>query len=101
VIGQRQLEQDAVDTLVSVEALEQLGELRLWNVAARLMVEGLDPDLSTVLALHPHVDGGGGVVADEDRGETGRDAFRAQLLNLARDPLTNLRRDGLAVDDPR
>ena len=45
------------------------GQLLRPDVAAGLVVKGLDADLGRVLALHAHVDGRRRVVADEDRRE--------------------------------
>ena len=96
VVGQRELEQDAVDAIVGVQAADQLGELIGRHVAARLVVERLDADLGRVLPLHAHVDRGGRVVADEDGGEPG---LAVQALDLAPDLLAHLGGDRLAVDD--
>ena len=57
VIGQRQLEQDAVHPLILVEGANQLRELLRRDVAARLVVERLDADLGRVLTLHTDVHG--------------------------------------------
>jgi hypothetical protein len=67
VVGQRQLQQDAVDALVGVEPREQLAQLVRLHVAGHLVVEGLDAHLGAVLALHAHVDRGRRIVADEHR----------------------------------
>ena len=72
LVGQRQLQQDAVHAVVGVQLAEQLGELVRGDVAARLVVEGLDADLGRVLPLHAHVDGRRGIVADEHRRQARR-----------------------------
>ena len=99
--GQRQLQQDAVDPLVGVQRRDQLRQLLLRHVAARLVMERLDPDLRAVLALHPHVDRRRRIPTDQDRREPRRHASRAQLLDLARHPLAHPGRDRLPVDDLR
>ena len=96
LVRQRQLEQDAVHALVGVQRADQLGQLVRGHVAAGLVVEGLDAHLGGVLALHAHVDGRGGIVADEDRREPG---LAVHGLDLALDLLAHLRRNCLAVDD--
>jgi hypothetical protein len=96
VVGQGQLEQDAVHAVIGVQRADQLRELLRCHVTTRLVVERLDPDLGRVLALHPHVDGRGGVVANEDGREPGPAVHRGDLaLHL----LTDLRRYRVAVDD--
>ena len=93
---ERQLEQDAVHALVGVKGADQRGERIRRDVAARLVMEGLDPHLGRVFTLHADVDGGGGIVADEDRGETGLPVHR---LDLAPHPLAYACGHGLPVDD--
>jgi hypothetical protein len=96
VLGQRELEQDAVHAVVRVQRADQLRELLGHDVSARLVVERLDPDLGRVLPLHAHVHGGRRVVADEDRREPRRPIHRR---DLAPHLLAHLRRDSLPVDD--
>ena len=82
VVRQGQLQQDAVDALVVVEGADQPRELLGCHVRPGLVMERLDAHLGRVLALHPHVDGRGRVVAHEDRGEA---RAPAELGHLARD----------------
>ena len=96
VVGQRQLEQDAVHAVVGVQVADQLGELLRRHVAAGLVVERLDAHLGGVLALHAHVDGGGRVVADQDRREA---RLAVHRIDLALHLLADLGGDRLAVDD--
>ena len=51
-----------------VQLVHQIEQLLLGDRAVRLMVEGTDADLLTGLALAAHVDGGGRIVADQNRG---------------------------------
>ena len=96
VVGQRELEQDAVHAVVGVQVADQLGELLRRHVAAGLVVERLDAHLGGVLALHAHVDGGGRVVADQDRREA---RLAVHRIDLALHLLAHLGGDRLAVDD--
>ena len=96
VVGQRQLEQDAVDARVGVQLGDQRRQVLARHVATRLVVEGLDAHLGAVLALHAHVDGRGRVVAHQHGGQARASGPRTRWPPYA---LAHGRRDGLAVDD--
>ena len=98
VCGQRELEQDAVHALVRIERADQLGQRGRLHIGAGLVVEGLETHLGGVLALHPHVYGGGGVVAHEDCGQPGLQAELGHLRGHAR---AHALRHGLTVDHLR
>ena len=70
---------------------------------AELVVDRADPDLLVRLALVGHVDVRGRVLADQHRGEAGHVAVarRDESSHVRGDPLPDLGRDRLAVDDPR
>ncbi len=101
VIGQRHLHQDAVDRGIGIQPLDEAQELGLRGGVGQVVAHRHEPALLAGHALVAHVDVRGRVVADEHHGEPGP-AFAARgepvafLANLAPD----VRRDGLAVDDP-
>ena len=74
-------------------------ELVLRRLRRQLVVDRDDAHLLARLALHPHIDVRGGVVAHEHGRESRRDAPRPQLGHLGGHPLAHLRGHGLAVDD--
>ena len=65
------------------------------------MLERLDADLRARLALAPHVDVRGGVVADDDRREPRPHPLVVQRRDVVANAIANALRDRLAVDDPR
>ena len=69
VCGQRQLHQDAVDALVSVELIDQCEKLRLGSRCRQVVGEGHDADLLAGATLAAHVNPGGGVIAHLDDGQ--------------------------------
>jgi len=83
------------------EAKNEQGMLE-GRILGQTPVEGDYSDLARRSLLAAHVDGGGGVLADEHRGQARRPPTRAaQLMHLARDLLAHACRDRLAVDDGR
>jgi hypothetical protein len=101
-VGERQLDEDSIDVLVPVQALDQVDELPLRCVAPELVMDRAHPDLLARLALVADVDVGGGVVPDQDRREARRAAeIAGELGGLGGDQLADPGGERLAVDDLR
>ena len=62
---------------------------------------GVDSNLAAGALLVGDVGLGGGVIPDNDGGETGQDALRLEFGHIARDLFTNVRGDLAAIDDAR
>ena len=67
--GQRQLHQDAVDTFVGVELIDQPEELGLRSSRRQVVGERDDADLITGATLAAHVDRGRRIIAHLDDGQ--------------------------------
>src|SRR6266704_2428417 len=78
-----QLDQNAVDPVVRVEALDQGQQVALGGVLGQADGLVVQPRCVAGLPLHADVRGGGGVVAHQHGGESGRNAARAQRADLA------------------
>ena len=98
ITRQRQLDEDAVDFVVGVEAIDQRVELVLGDGGIELVVDRADSHLGGVVALASHVGVGGGVVTDEDGGEPGR---TRHLGDGGGDFFFHPRRDRSSVEDGR
>lgn len=99
VSRQRQLQQDAVDSRVFIEAVDQVGECHLSGVGGQVVGLGDKADFLAVLALVGNVHLGGGIAADQNH----REARRAQTLlatfsDAFGDLLAQAGGDRLAVD---
>ncbi len=96
---QRQLQQDAIDGRVVVEAVDQLGERLLRGIAGQVERLGNETDLFAVLALVRNIDLGGGVGADQNHCQARRaQALLAALLDPLSDLLAQVGGDRLAID---
>ena len=76
VVGQRQLDEDAVDVVVGVQLGDAREQLVLRRVGGQPEVARVDAGLRRGLLLQVDVDVRGGVVADEHRGEARRGRAR-------------------------
>ncbi len=102
VVGHRELAEDPADRVVGVQGVDQLQRLGLRHRRRQRMVKALDPKLAGGAPLRGDVDLRGGIVADQDGGETRRDAVLGRELgDLAGHLLAQRGRHRLAVDDPR
>src|SRR5437867_3587487 len=84
---------------VVVEAFDLLREVLLRDVGGEVQPLGVDPDLGAGLLLRRDVDLGGGVVPDQDGGQTGGDAMGTQGLDSIGHLGPDDGGDGLPVDD--
>ena len=101
VLGERQLNQDAVDLGIGVEAIderEQVCLARLLGQADGLVMEAR---LSAGLAFHADVDLGRGVVAHQDHRQPRRDAAGREGGDLGGELAPHLPADRRAVDEFR
>ena len=99
-LGQRQLEEDAVDRRIGVDLPDRLRQLGLGAAGGKEEIARGDADVVGRALLVADVDLGGGVLADEDDGERGLHPGRGREsghsgLHLGQD----LRRDGPALED--
>ena len=101
VLGQRQLHDVAGALGVGVELVDGLVELGLADVGGQVAADRVDADLRAVGVLAAHVGLRAGIVADQDRAQSGRPAGRGQR----RHPLLEVDEDlvarGLAVQCDR
>ncbi len=99
---QRELHQDPVDARIRVEPTDERLEIALRRLGRQPVHLARNPHLRRSLLLVAHVDVRRGVVPDEHDLEAGRSPSlsrerRRALLHLG----SNLRRDGLPIDDLR
>ncbi len=99
VRGQGQLQQDAVDGGIFIEAVDQIGQCCLSGISGQVVSLGDKADFLAVLALVRDIDLGGGVAADQNH----REARRTQTLlatfgDTFGDLLAQAGGDRLAVD---
>ncbi len=78
LVGQGELDQDAVDAVVGVELFDQRQQLGLRGGVGQAVVEGLHAGLDDRLALVAHIDLARRVLADQHDGEAGGDAVRGR-----------------------
>jgi hypothetical protein len=76
MLRQRQLQQDAVDVRIVVEAVDQVGQGLLGGVGRQVVGLGNKADLFTVFTLVRDINLGGRIAADQDH----REPRRAQAL---------------------
>ena len=72
LVGDRQLDEDAVDVLVEAEPADQLEQLVLVGLRRQPVVDRAHPDLLAGPVLVADVDLGGRVLADDHRGQRRR-----------------------------
>jgi hypothetical protein len=96
-VGERELDEQAVDRVVGVQLLDEREQLGLGRRLRQPHVAGLDAHLLRRPVLAADVDVRGRVVADED----GREADVAELGDLGRDVRANPLRKRLAVHEGR
>jgi hypothetical protein len=98
VLGERKLDEDAVDAVVGVQVGNEVEDLRLGRVDRETVVARLDTRLVRCLVLRPHVDVRCGVVAHEYRREADGPP---ECTNVACDLCADLLRERLPVDAHR
>ena len=102
VVGQRQLDEDAVNRDVGIADGQGFEQRLLRRFGRQLDVGGGHTRLFRRFALVAYVDGAGGIVADQDNGQSGGDAVRVPEAGDAPGQIvTQLGRHRLAVDDGR
>ena len=79
LLRQGELREDPGHARVGVQVGDEREQVGLGGVRGELVVDRLDAGLGAGLALHAHVDGRGGVVADEHGGEPDRNAERGHV----------------------
>ena len=100
VVRERQLDDDAVDLGVAVQPADRGEQFVLRHVGGEVDLLGADPDIGRCLVLLTDVDARGGVVADQDGGQSRDDPLAGQRLNPLRDLGADLRGGRFAVEDP-
>ncbi len=99
VLGQRQLNEDAVDIVICIELADQDQQLLVGDRGWQAMAGRLDADRFAGLDLARDVDLRGGIFADKHDRQAGRHALGLQCLDMRLLVIAHLPRDGLAVDD--
>ena len=100
VIGQGQLHQDAVHRPIGIQFGDEIEQVRLARVDVQSVLEALHAAGDGLLALVADIDLAGGILADENDGEAGRQAVGLfQGANRLRNSRAQRFREGLAVDD--
>ncbi len=97
--GHRQLGQDGVETIIGVETGDEPEDVfvgRSFRQSERLRE---DADFGAIGGLSRYVADGSGVVADDDGGETRRDAARLEGGNPRCDIRFDFRGHGIAIDE--
>ena len=102
LLGQRQLDQDAVDRGVGVEAPDQLQQLGLRRILGELVVEARHAEFDRELALAADVDLAGRIGAHQHRGQAGLGpALGDQIGNTGAHALAQTAREGFSIDQFR
>ena len=102
LVGQRQLDQDAVHRGVGVERAQPGEQVALADVSRQLEQSAVDADLGGHSRLGAHVGPARRMVADQDHPQAGRTAVAGgESVDLGGDLGAQLRGRRLAVDDPR
>jgi hypothetical protein len=96
-----QLDQDAVDRRIEVEAVDQRGQ-RLWrSVGGQAVLEALHASRHRRLALVADIDLARGVLADQHHGQPRRaTGFGPERRDALRHARAQAGRKRLSVDDP-
>ncbi len=99
VLRQWQLQQDAVDCRIVVEAVDQVGQRFLSGFGRQVIGLGDEADLFTVFTLVRDINLRGRIAADQDHREAGRaQALLATLVDPLGDLLAQAGGDRFAVD---
>ena len=85
LLGQRKLDEDAVDRVVGIELGEQLLEMARIDVGREAVVEAGDAHLLGGFVLARNVDVRSGILADEHRGQSDVPELLHVMRNLAPD----------------
>jgi hypothetical protein len=94
VLGQRQLDQDAVNVLPAIEGLHQFQQLLLGGFRGDSILLAVNAALGAVLLLSVYVHTGGGVISHQHHSQAG---LALHARHLGRYFLLHLGRQGLAV----
>src|SRR6266478_10100181 len=101
-VRQRQLDEDAVDPVVTIEPGDQLDDCRYAAIAWQAVLERGDPHFGAGTRLVANIELARRIVADQDRGQTGGDPVPfAQDRGRFGNPPAQTGGDRLAVDDGR
>jgi hypothetical protein len=99
VLGQRQLHQDAVYAVISVEPGDQRQQLGLGGLLGQAMVKVYHAELGRQLALAAHIDLASRIGADQHGSETRRrSAVGNQIGHALAHSLAQPGREYLAID---
>jgi len=101
LLGQRKLDEDAVDVVAGVELGDEGEHLGGGDGVGRGDEVAEDAQFLAGFDFAADVNLRGGHVADEDGGEAGTDAAGGELLYVFRDFLLDLGGDGCAIEDFR
>ena len=102
MVGQRQLDEDAVDRIVGVELVDQIDQLLLADRRIAAIFEALHPRLDRRLVLRSDIDLARRVLADEDDRKARRaPGGGAERRDQFPDSGAQIGRECLAVDDVR
>lgn len=82
---QRKLDEDAVNILIIIQRSYQIQQRGLWRIGRQAMAEGPHSYGLGLADLATYIDCTGGIVADQNDGQAGRDA----LLSQERDVLSH------------
>jgi hypothetical protein len=100
LLGQGQLNQDAVDGRVLVQAPDEIEQLGFGGAGVEPMLERLHTRRDRLARLVAHVDLTRRIFAHEHHGQPGRHArVLGKPRHLRADPLPQRRREGLAIDN--
>ena len=99
MLWQRELNEDAVDVVASVERVDQREQFLGGDARGRRVHLGVDSELAAGFDFAANVDLRGGVFADEHDGEAGSVAGVAGSFDLARDFGLDLGGDGDAIQN--
>ncbi len=99
MIRQRQLHQDAVNPLIVVQFIDQGQQLCFGCLGRQFVLVGKNPGFFTGLFLHRHINAAGRIVANQDNGQTRRDALAFQSFDICCYFLTDFGGNELAIND--
>ena len=99
-IGQRQLHQDAVDSGVGVEPVDQRQQFGIAGIRRQVEVDGADTDLFRRSALVAHVHAGSRVAADQHHRQAWTGLARSDAcVDLRLQVVEQILGNALAIED--
>jgi len=100
LVRQRQLNQDAINGIVSVEFLNKCQNIGFSCIGGQAVLKGLHATFTGLFAFVTNVDGAGRIITNQNHGQARIEAMGPlQARHLRADPLAQVSGKGFAVND--